>query len=160
MVLSACSDPIKSGSNVTVRNTIQLAADPSQGGTGGVETTIEDLFGAPAGTYIISAEVGDGIEFDNYLENLYDIDLSEEAITFTLVAEANDPTYSNFFRIIEAGTFDRYYFTFDDAHKIASGSSSNSSVGLNVISDTEVVVEIGEGWDFNPGSTFTISLEK
>jgi len=158
--LTSCSDPIKTGTNVTVRNTLQTAADPSQGGTSGVETPVEVILGVPDGTFILSAEIGDGIEFDNYLSGLYDIDLSAEAITFTLVAAADDPIYSNFFRTIEPGTFDRYYFTFDDNHKIESGSSSNGSVALNIVSDSEVMVQISEGFDFNPGTTFTINLEK
>lgn len=157
---SCKKEPIKAGTDVTVTNTLQIAADPSMGGTGGVETPVETILGVPDGTFILTSEIGDGIEFDDYLSGLYDIDLSEEAITFTLVADANDPIYSGFFRTIEAGTFDRYYFKFAEDQKIASGSSNNSSVALNVISDDEVMVEISEGFSFNPGTTFTVSLEK
>ncbi|MEL7421771.1 MAG: hypothetical protein AAFN81_02215 [Bacteroidota bacterium] len=149
--------PVEIGTDVTVRNTLQTAADPSQGGTGGAEVAIEDIIGVPAGTFELSATVSDGIEFDNYLNNLYDIDISTDAITFTLVAEANDPFYSAFFRTIEAGTFDRYYLTFTGGHNINGSSSDNAAASLNINSTEEVVV-IGEGWDFNPGSTFTISL--
>lgn len=153
------TSPISIGATVNVRNTLQTSADPSQGGTGGVEVPIEAIVGVPDGTFELSATVFDGIEFDNYLNNLYDIDLSADAITFTLVADANDPFYSAFFRTIEAGTFDRYYLSFPDGHNINSASPDNQSVSLEIISANEVVVVIGEGWNFNPGSTFTITLE-
>ena len=161
----ACEDdgndivnPIEIGSSVTIRNTLQTAADVSQGGTGEQEFPIEDIFGVPAGTFELTATVSDAVEFSNYLNNLYDVDLSRNTITFTLVASQNDPFYSSFFRIIEVGTFDRYYLTFPGGHNIESATSTNSSVSLNIISSNEVVVVIGEGWNFNPGSTFTLNL--
>lgn len=143
---------------VTVRNTLQTAADPSVGGTRGVETPIETVFGLPQGALILTTSVSNGKEFHGYLDGLYDIDLSDEEITYNLVAPAIHPVYSNFFRTIEANTFDRYYFSFDRNHNISSGASSNSSVLLNIISDTEIMVQIGEGFDFNPGSSFAITL--
>ncbi|MEO0471124.1 MAG: hypothetical protein AAF206_15965 [Bacteroidota bacterium] len=160
LLFTACSkDAIEPGISVTVVNTLQTAADPSQGGTGGVETPIEAIFGVPAGSLSATATVGDGIEFDNYLSNLYDIDISAESIRFDLVAAANDPFYGAFFRTIEAGTFDRYYLTFSEDHNIKEASSDNASVSLRIISDNEVVVEVSEGFSFNPGSTFTITLD-
>ena len=161
LLLSSCNkDSIIPGSSVTVTNTLELAAEPANGGTGGVETPVETILGVPAGTFVLTAEVGDGIEFDDYLSGLYDIDLSENAVTFTLVAQADDPIYSGFFRTIEAGTFDRYYFRFDQDQKIKSFSSNNSSVTLNTIADNEFMVQISEGFSFNPGTTFTITLQK
>lgn len=145
-------------SEVTVRNTLQTAADPSMGGTGGVETPIETVFGLPAGTFTVTTSVSNGTEYEGYLDGLYDIDLSDEEISYNLVAPADHPVYSNFFRTIEANTFDRYYFSFDRNHNISSGISSNSSVSLNIVSDTEIMVQIGENFDFNPGSSFTITL--
>ena len=152
------SSPIKNGALVEIRNTLEIAADVSQGGTGGNELPIETVLGAPEGTYNLTNTVSNAIEFDDYLEGLYDIDISESAITFTLVAAQNDPIYSSFFRTIEPGTFDRYYLTFSNDHDITSASSSDNSAGLNIISSNEIVVVIGEGWNFNPGSTFTLSL--
>ncbi len=165
MSIIACNDddadvaPIEIGSSVTIRNTLQTAADTSQGGTGGQEVPIEAIFGLPDGTFELTATVSNQIEFDNYLNNLYDVDLSENKITYTLVADQNDPVYSNFFRTIEAGTFDRYYLTFPSGHNITSATSSDTAVSLNVVSSTEVVVVVGEGWNFNPGSTFTLTLQ-
>lgn len=145
-------------SEVTVRNTLQTAADPSMGGTGGVETPIETVFGLPEGALVVTTTIDSGVEYQGYLDGLYDIDLSDEEISYNLVAPADHPVYSNFFRTIEANTFDRYYFTFDRKHNINSGSSSNSSVSLSIISDTEIMVQISEGFNFNPGSSFTINL--
>ncbi len=150
--------PIQSNAEVTVTNTLQTAADPSQGGTGGVETPIEVILGVPDGTFRLTATVNDGVEFVDYLEGLYDINLSKDQITYNLVAPADHPIYSNFFRTIEANTFDRYYFEFTEPHNIESASADNSSVSLNVLSDTRIVVQIGEGFSFNPGSTFSITL--
>ena len=150
--------PIQLDAQVTVNNTLQTAADPSMGGTGGVETPIETIFGLPAGTFELSTTVKNGVEFAGYLDGLYDIDLSENQIVYTLVAPPTHPTYSNFYRTIEASTFDRYYFVFAEPHNIESATSNNSSVNLNIRSATEIVVEIGEGFDFNPGTTFTIDL--
>lgn len=165
ILVASCSDdddpvstPLENGATVEIRNTLQIAADPAQGGTGGNELPIETVLGAPDGTYNLFSNVSEAIEFDDYLEGLYDVDLSESEIRFTLVAAANDPIYSSFFRTIEAETFDRYYLTFPDGHNITSSSSTNTSAGLTVLSANEIVVVIGEGWDFNPGSTFTITL--
>lgn len=161
IALSSCDkeeDPSLLNLEVSVTNTLQTAADPSMGGTGGVETPIETILGLPAGTFILSTTVSGGIEFNDYLEGLYDIDLSENQILFNLVASADHPIYSNFFRTIEANTFDRYYFKFTDKHHVESFTSNNSSVSLSVLSEDELLVEIGAGFDFNPGTSFTISL--
>ncbi|MEM7572694.1 MAG: hypothetical protein AAF433_07330 [Bacteroidota bacterium] len=164
LAFSACDDddstsPILLGAEITVTNTLQTAADPSMGGTGGVETPIETVFGLAPGSFRLSTAVSNGIEFPGYLDGLYDIDFFENRITYNLVAPADHPIYSNFFRTIEANTFDRYYFEFTEAHNIESGSADNSSVNFSILSDTRILIEIGEGFDFNPGSSFSISLQ-
>ncbi|MFK8008356.1 MAG: hypothetical protein AB8H03_18505 [Saprospiraceae bacterium] len=162
LLLSSCkdddNDPILLDSQVKISNTLQTAADPSMGGTGGIETPIEVILGVPAGTFEISTTVNSAIEFNDYLDGLYDIDLSENQISYNLVAPADHPIYANFFRTIEANTFDRYYFKFTENHNIESSTSNNSSVSLTIISSDEVLVEIGEGFNFNPGSSFIIDL--
>lgn len=150
--------PISLGDSVMVRNTLQTAADPADGGTGGAELPIEVIFAAPEGAFFADAIISDDIEFDEYLDGLYDIDLSENSIQFNLVAPANDPIYSGFFRVIETGTFDRYYLTFNEDHNIESFQTSDPAVNLRIESTNQIVVEIGEGWNFNPGSSFTITL--
>lgn len=147
-------DPITTGASVTVTNTFQSTAFTSD-----AELAIEDLFMQPAGSLAATATVSEGLEFDNYLLNLYDININETSISFTCVAEQNDPNYGTLFRVLEPATFDRYYFTFTEDQNISEGTSSNSSVSLRIDSDNVVVVVIGEGYDFKPGQSFTITLD-
>lgn len=91
---------------------------------------------------MLSTTTETGIEFNDYLDGFYDIDINESTIDFTLVAAANDPTYSGFFRTIESNTFNRYYFKFTTDHNITSATSNNSSVLLNIKPKDEIVVEI------------------
>lgn len=145
--------PITLGSSVTVTNTFQSIAF-----TNGTEEAIEDLFQAPAGSLAATATVSSAVEFPAYLLGLYDIDIDENNISFEVVAQEGDPTYGDLFRILEAGTKDRYYLTFDNAQNVNGFTSNNSSVSLRVDSDKVLVVEVGEGFDFRPGATFAISL--
>lgn len=144
---------IKSGSSVTVTNTFQSTAQ-----TSGVEVTIEDVFGLSANALAATATVEEAVEFPDYLLGLYDIDIDENKISFELVAAANDTTYGSFFRTIEPDTKDRYYLKFDEDQNVNSFSSDNASVNLRMDSDRVLVVEIGEGFDFNPGTSFSITL--
>jgi hypothetical protein len=145
--------PVTLGSSVTVTNTFQSTAF-----TMDAELAIEDLFQVPAGSLAATANVGAAVEFPAYLLNLYDIDIDENSIKFEVVAQSDDPTYMDLFRVLEAGTVDRYYLTFNATQNVESASSSNSSVNLRIDSDKVLVVEIGEGYDFKPGQNFTITL--
>lgn len=145
--------PVTLGSSVTVTNTFQSTAF-----TMDAELAIEDLFQVPAGSLAATANIGVAVEFPAYLLNLYDIDINENSIRFEVVAQADDPNYGSLFRVLEAGTVDRYYLTFDAAQNVSSATSSNSSVNLRIDSNKVLVVEIGEGYDFKPGQNFTITL--
>lgn len=147
------STPISLDSSVTVTNTFQSTAF-----TMDAELAIEDLFQVPAGSLAATADVSTAVEFPAYLLNLYDIDIDETSISFTVVAQDDDPNYGTLFRILEADTYDRYYLTFEEAQDVDGFTSSNSSVNLRIDSDKVLVVEIGEGFDFKPGAAFTISL--
>ncbi|MFK7773751.1 MAG: hypothetical protein AB8F94_16490 [Saprospiraceae bacterium] len=156
--LTSCDDdddstPITTGASVNVNNTFTGDAQ-----TMGVETDIGIFFGGSAGDFIADATVSESVEFPAYLLELYDIDIDENNISFELVAPVDDPTYMDFFRTLEAGTTDRYYLTFTEAHNVNGFTSNNSSVNLRIDSDKILVVEIGEGFNFNPGSSFTITL--
>ncbi|MFK7806670.1 MAG: hypothetical protein AB8F74_02610 [Saprospiraceae bacterium] len=157
--LSSCSDdddsstPITLDSSVTVTNTFQSTAF-----TSGAEQAIEDLFQVPAGSLAATADLSTAVEFPAYLLNLYDIDIDENSISFEVVAQADDPNYGALFRVLEADTYDRYYFTFAEEQDVDGFSSSNSAVNLRIDSDKVLVVEIGEGYDFKPGQSFTITL--
>lgn len=155
LTLFSCAkkDPIKIGANVTVTNTFQ-----GTNFTGGLEKPIEELFSAPAGSLAASSTVSESVEFSKYLLGLYDINLDETSIKFEVVAAANDATYSSLFRVLEAGTTDRYYFTFDEEQNVSGFTSNNPAVKLRIDSEKVLVVEIGEGYDFKPGTSFTITL--
>lgn len=146
--------PITLGSSVTISNTFQSIAF-----TMGVEGAVEDLFGVPAGSLFATANVGNALEFSDYLFNLYDIEIDENSITFEVVAQEGDPNYGDLFRVYQEGTFDRYYLTFDTAQNVSGFTSSDPSVNLRIDSDKVLVVENGEGYDFKPGQKFTITLE-
>lgn len=150
----SCEKPIIKDSTVTVTNTFQSTAF-----TGGSELAIEALFQVPAGSLAATASVSEDVEFPSYLLNLYDIDIDRKRIKFEVVAQAGDPTYGDLFRVLEPATVDRYYFTFNDAQNVEDYKSDNSSVKLRIDSDKVLVVEIGEGYDFKPGQSFTITLK-
>lgn len=154
--LTSCSgdDPIIEGSSVQVNNTFT-----SDAFTGGAELAIEDLFAQPAGSLFANSTVTDAVEFPAYLLGLYDINISADAISFDCVAASDDPTYGDLFRVLEANTFDRYYFNFDMPHNITGFEVNNDFVNLRIDSDTEIVVEILAGYDFNPDIQFTIELK-
>lgn len=156
LLATSCSndDPIETGVSVTVSNTFQ-----SDAFTGGVELPIEELFGMDPNALFATADVSNSVEFSAYLLGLYDINISENSISFDCVAAAGDPTYGDLFRVLEPNTFDRYYFKFGTPHNISSSESNNSVVSLNIISDTEIVVVIGAGYDFNPDIAFNIELK-
>jgi len=147
------------GMNITLRNTLE---------EGGSEGSFPSLFGQvddafdESGTLSFSesefptalaqADVAGGIS------GLYDIDLNADSINFTMLPAADDPFWVNVWGEFPAEKFDRYYLTFSEPHNITSATSSNSSVRLRIDSDTVAVVEISEGYDMNPPTSFSISL--
>lgn len=155
--------PLTEGVDITLRNTLQ---DP-----GGDEIIYSNLFGLADDTFdefgtisfteteFPTALAQEGTPFGD-ISGLYEIDFTEDNISFTILPEATDPFWQMQFGEFPAGKFDRYYFTFSTPHNIASGVSSNSSVNLRVDSETIIVVEISGGYDFNPGTTFNISLSE
>ena len=148
------SDPISTGASVTVTNTFQSTAF-----TMDAELAIEDLFQVEAGSLAATSTISDAVEFPAYLLNLYDIDIDENSIRFEVVAQSDDPTYGELFRVLEADTYDRYYLTFDADQDVKEFTSSNSSVNFRIDSKRVLVIEIGEGYDFKPGQNFTINLK-
>ena len=73
--------------------------------------------------------------------------------------DGNYPHSENVFEVFPEGKFDRYYLTFSEAHGITSGTSSDDTVSLRIDSSTVAVLELSEGYDMNPGTTFSIELE-
>ncbi len=164
-ILASCGkddEPLKEGIDITLRNTLQ---DPGQ-----TEGTYPGLFGLADDAYDEFASLSfSSVEFTSALgqtgtpfgdiNGLYEIDFSENSIEFTLIPDATDPFWPMQFGSFPAGKFDRYYFTLSEAHNISSSSSSDDNVRLRLDSDKVIVVEISEGYDFNPGQRFTIEFE-
>ncbi len=153
--------PLTEGVNITLRNTLQ---DPGE-----AEQTYPSLFSladdafdeaatlSTASSEFATALAQPGTPFGD-ISGLYDINFTENSISFNLLPSATDPFWQNVFGVFPAGKFDRYYFTFSAPHNIAGFTSNNSSVNLRIDSDTVIVVEISEGYDMNPGISFSISL--
>lgn len=160
------SIPIANGSSVELSNTYQSTED-----TMDEEVPIEEYRDVPAGSLKAESLVGESVEFTGYLDGLYDINLEETLITFDLVAESADDFYKDLFRTFPAGTFDRYYFQFDERPKIFAytvvassverGSFDEISAGAItlLLDDTTLIVQIGTGFEFKPGTRFEISLD-
>lgn len=164
--LTACGSdeggPLSEGTSITLRNTLQDPGEP--------ETSFPGLFGAPDDAFDEFATLSESdAEFPAALaqadtpmgdiSGLYEIDLAEDSIDFTLLPTADDPFWVNVFEVFPDGKFDRYYLTFSEPHGIEAATSNDGSVSLRIDSETVAVVEISEGYDMNPGTTFTIELE-
>ncbi len=164
MTLSSCGDDdpfLAEGVSITLRNTLQ---DPSE-----AEATYpslfmlaDDAFDEFATLSLSSSEFMGALGQTNTtfgdINGLYDIDFTETSINFTLLPDETDPFWPMQFGVFPAGKFDRYYFTFSEAHNISGSTSNDNAVSLRIDSETVIVVELNEGYDFNPGKSFSITL--
>ncbi len=142
------TNPIEYGTIATVRNSFESAYFSTYPG---FEAFVNET---PYGDTVSNA-VTDAVEFTNYL-GLYTIDIQNNSISYKLADIAPEGIM---FRTIEPGTYDRYYITFDKAQAFKSLSVDDEFVKVSILSNTEIKVEIGEGYDFTSGHTFTITLE-
>lgn len=137
------------GQDFSVSNTIQSAL-----GTSGIEirTAIE------AGVIVSGPiELPELIEFNN----TYDIDIENTSITMTFNLSPRVPDPS---RVIEAGTFDRYYFFVRLGDNVAFSSaaadpSQNLVPNVSIDSSGLIVVEIGPGMQIGNGFDAVINFE-
>ena len=153
--------PLSEGIDITLRNTLQ---DPGE-----AEVTYPSLFGQADDAYDEFATLSNAtIEFPTALaqtgtpagdiSGLYNIDLTENSIKFSVLPDNTDPFWTNVFGLFPAGKTDRYYFTFSQAHNITGFSSSESWINVRIDSDTVIVVELSEGYDLQPGVEFNVTL--
>ena len=151
--------PIMLGTGVTLNNTIEIAAVDSMGGTNGMEVPVETFLNVSANSLEGSSSISaDAIEFSNFIAR-WDIDVEEELIKFTNLVTANNEPYPGYLRVVEAGTFDRYYFKFESTVTPPNMMEiSSPHVTAQMLSDTELVITIGEGYD-TASSGFEVSLE-
>lgn len=146
-LLVACSStetPTLEGVQVKVTNTIQAG--------------FTDNAEVPFGQDIGFKEVGTGLEFNDVdTKFVYDIDVSDNKITLSWVSnETNDKLA----RVIEEGTFDRYYFTFDKTVIAAATATSSAALvpDITKVTGTEIVVQVGPGMKVGPGQDIQIDL--
>lgn len=148
LLFTSCGkDPITKDASVTLQNTLEKPGLP------GFET--EANFGDP-----VTKTVSDEVEFATFV-GIYDVDVDDSSITFSMsdAAKTNEEIVA-LFRTIEEGTFDRYYFTFDEAQNFESVETDNSNVTASVVSDKELKVEVGPGFVFGEDSRFIVTLKK
>ncbi|MEM7338295.1 MAG: nuclear transport factor 2 family protein [Actinomycetota bacterium] len=158
---AAGDGPLASAGEVTLRNTLQDPGEP--------EVTYASLFGQADDAFDEFASLSTtDVEFPTALaqdgtaagdiSGLYRIDVSGNAIEFAVLADADDPFWSNVFGLFPEGKVDRYYFTFNQPHNVAGFSSDNPDLNVRIDSDTVLVVELTAGYDLQPGVSFTIDL--
>lgn len=151
---AAAATGVLAGADITLRNTIQIAAAQDAGGTGGVEVPIEVLLGAPEESLTVTGVTGDGVEFPGFI-TLWDVDVRADAIEFTNVVETEP--YPGFFRVIEADTFDRYYLETSADLSGVTPTTSDPAVAAEIDAEGRLVITVGEGYD-NRGTGFTVTL--
>ncbi len=154
--------PLSEGVNITLRNTLQDPNEP--------EVTYPSLFGQADDAYdefatlsnssaeFPTALAQDGTPFGN-LNGLYNIDLTEQSINFSVLPTEADPFWSNVFGLFPSGKTDRYYFTFSEAHNITGFTSNNDALNVRIDGEKVIVVELSEGYDLQPGVSFFIDLK-
>ncbi len=153
--------PLSEGTDITLRNTLQ---DPGE-----AEVTYASLFGQADDAYNEFATLSNSTsEFPTALaqtgtpagdiSGLYDIDFTENSIDFAVLPDDTNPFWSNVFGLFPAGKVDRYYFTFSQPHNVTGFSSDNGSLNVRIDSDTVLVVELTEGYDLQPGVSFSVDL--
>lgn len=167
LIFSSCKDeeviqPLSEGLDITLRNTLE---------EDGNEQTYASLFGAADDAFdefavlsnsssefatALSQTPASGAPFD--ISGLYNIDLTEDSIKFTVLPDESDPFWVNVFGVFPAGKIDRYYFTFSESHNISGFNSSNNALNVRIDSDKVIVVELSEGYDLKPGVSFSVSL--
>lgn len=162
MALSACggSDDanasLPANTAITLDNTIQIARPAAQSGTDGKEFPIETFMGQPVGSMTAKLKVDPtSIEVRSYL-GLWDVDFGEKSIAFTNIVDPAKQPFPGFLRVIEAGTFDRYYIRSESSFCVKP-TVDKSFVKAECLNDRELKITIGEGYD-NRQSGFKVSL--
>lgn len=172
LFFSSCSDdddittpPLTQNVSITMRNTLQ---DPGES-----EVTYPSLFGQADNAYDENATLSNtNVEFATALaqngtpvgniSGLFKIDFTENTIKYTVLPQLDDPFWGGMavvFGVTPQGKFDRYYFTFSKEHNIKGFTTSDPAINLRIDSNKIVVVEIGAGFNLQPGATFTINLK-
>lgn len=105
----------------------------------------------PYGQDVGFQEIGSGLELDDTTtEFVYDIMVTETGLSMAWVSNENNDKLA---RVIEEGTFDRYYIKFDQPVLAGASVNSNASLAPDIISmsDSELVIQVGPGMEVGPG---------
>lgn len=125
---------------VKIVNTIEAPAFGFEG---------ENFFGEQ-GPVAINAT----IEFAQCCDGFYEVNLTGNQISMKWIGDAQ------FARVIEPGTYDRYYFTF--LEPVLAGASLNPSstlpANVTVTSPTEMLVEVAPGMEVGDGFNALIDV--
>lgn len=157
------TQPLVEGLAITLRNTLQNPGEE--------EVTYASLFGQMDDAFDESGTLSNSaVEFPTALaqgpasgapfeiSGLYAINFTESTIEFSVLPDAADMFWGDVFGLFPAEKVDRYYFTFSAPHNITGFNSSNSNLNVRIDSDTIVVVELSEGYDLQPGVSFSVNL--
>lgn len=103
-------------------------------------------------------EIADGVELPGFAFGTYDVDVTADSITMTLVADPADLMIT----IYDDTTFDRYYYEFDQeiaAAELGDSTDANFAAtveilapGTTVMTDTTFVEGLPTEWTFENGA--------
>ena len=139
-----------------------VADDHVDAGLDGVSIKIDNTIESQAFGFLEETPFGsqgpvainDTIEFADCCDGFYVVDITDTQVSMKWIGDAQ------FARVIEPGTFDRYYFTF--GQPVLAGASINAAstlpANVTVTSPTTMTVEIGPGMQVGDGFDATIDL--
>lgn len=139
------------GDDTVAPTTVNQAVNSFQNAmaTGGFAATVDSK-----GPVAISA----GTEFPGFAFGTYDVDVSSDSLTMTLVADPANLMITSY----DNTTFDRYYFEFDEPRSSASLAGSTDpdfaatveilAPGTAVTTSTSFVMGLPTSWTFGNGA--------
>jgi hypothetical protein len=112
--------------------------------------------GRPANSLTVKTTVGSAEPEVKGFLGLWDVDFSRRSITFSNIVKPETQPFPGFLRVIEAGTFDRYYIRMD-APFCRQAKVDKAFVVAQCLSAQELKITIGEGYD-NRQPGFSVHL--
>ncbi|MEM7134211.1 MAG: MBL fold metallo-hydrolase [Chloroflexota bacterium] len=131
--------------NLTIKNTIQGAFTDNAEAPYGNDTTMP-------------LAMGEALVFDDEETGfVYDIEMADGVMTMAWVSNAENDKLA---RVIEEGTFDRYYISFDAPIVVDATADESATLVPDIISvsETEIVVQVGPGMQVGPGFDAVIKI--
>ncbi len=155
---SACKDSVEQymlasfaqGDTGRCYTTLQVDDSTSTLFTDGEELLIDELLGLPAS----SKGEEFTVDYDNTeIEELYDtwdINISSNSIVFRK-SENNTGFFTGYERVIDSGSYERYYFDFDESVDLDNIYLPEDIKGLNIehqiVPVPRLIVKFSEGFD-------------